>query len=409
MNLTLLRKYFLAISYTVFMLGFFIFPSSRFHSNFFYVAIAFPFLILILMKKINLKLFFSNRIFLLSTIFLVYMFFTLFWANNYEMSDFFKYGRRVFYILIFIAVTIYLFQTYPNLFQKLLMLLCWTAAIVALGYFWVYYRRHILWVMRLHGYGQLNNPVLASSTYGFIIIASVHLLFQQHDIKMKFFYMGISLVFFIYMLLTKSRGPLLALFVTMIVWLIIVWMVPRQNINIRQNIKNMKWVILPLIAAAGLVWLMNPEFIKSFSSRGFSYRFEIWQKILAQITESPWFGHGLNAKAQTIMSDRKMIIHPHSIYLSTTFYGGIVGLLLLVAMLGFAVWTGFVQVRRPQKFLVISLLLFGALCMVTDGNTLINHPRPFWIFFWFPIAVAAAFELPENPLSDKKSGATQGA
>jgi hypothetical protein len=47
--------------------------------------------------------------------------------------------------------------------------------------------------------------------------------------------------------------------------------------------------------------------------------------------------------------------------------------------------------------------------MVTDGNTLINHPRPFWIFFWFPIAVAAAFELPENPLSDKKSGATQGA
>jgi len=55
------------------------------------------------------------------------------------------------------------------------------------------------------------------------------------------------------------------------------------------------------------------------------------------------------------------------------------------------------------------MLMFGALCIVTDYYTLIHHTKPFWLFFWFPIALVAASELPENPLSDKKSGATQGA
>ena len=32
------------------------------------------------------------------------------------------------------------------------------------------------------------------------------------------------------------------------------------------------------------------------------------------------------------------------------------------------------------------------------GNILIHHPKPFWLFFWFPVALVVASELPGHPL-----------
>jgi len=29
---------------------------------------------------------------------------------------------------------------------------------------------------------------------------------------------------------------------------------------------------------------------------------------------------------------------------------------------------------------------------------LIHHPKPFWLFFWFPVALVVASELPGHPL-----------
>ena len=101
-NLIQQWRYFLPASYTIFILGFFFFPSSKSLSNFFYLAVAFPFVIIMFLKKVNLRPLFSSRTFLLIAIYLVYMFCTLFWADSFGMSDISKYGRRVLYILIFL-------------------------------------------------------------------------------------------------------------------------------------------------------------------------------------------------------------------------------------------------------------------------------------------------------------------
>jgi hypothetical protein len=88
--------------------------------------------------------------------------------------------------------------------------------------------------------------------------------------------------------------------------------------------------------------------------------------------------------------------------MTTLFYGGIVGLLLLLVLIGSAIWQGLTRTGNLQKFLLTCMLIFGALCIVTDGHTLIRHPKPVWIFFWFPIALVAASELPGNRLHDEK-------
>ncbi len=398
-NLTQLKKHFLAISYTLFFLGFFFFPSSKSHSNFFYVAVAFPFLILIFMKKVDLRSFFYSRTFLLSTIFLVYMFSPLFWAENWGLSDISRYGRRVFYVLIFLGVTIHLVQTYPNFLRRLLVLLCWTAAIFAVGYIMFYYSQHPF-PRRIYGFGQLHNPIMASSVYGIAFIACIYLFQQQHTMKTKLLYLGMLSVLFSYMMLAQSRGPLLALAVTIFGWPILESFSRKEGDHSHRN--NFFLLLLIIFAAIAVLFILYPDFFKSCLFRGTAYRREIWGQGLLQAWDAPYFGHGLNADTRLILSNGEEMVHHHSVYMTTLFCGGIVGLLLLIVLTGSAIRQGLTQTGELQKFLLTCMLLFGALCMITDGHTLIRHPKPVWLFFWFPIALVAASELPGNPLGSEK-------
>ena len=265
LNLTQLKKYFLPVSYTLFFLGFFFFPSSKSHCNFFYVAVAFPFLILIFLKKVALRSFLSSRTFLLSSVFLVYMFSTLFWADNYELSDISKYGRRVLYVLVFLGVTIHLIQVYPNFLQRLLVLLCWNAAIFAVGYIVFYYSQHPFPSRQLFGFGQLHNPIMASSVYGIVFIACIFLFLQQHTTKMKLLYLGMAVVLFFYMLLAQSRGPLLACGVTIFGWPILESFSHKEGNHSHRN----KFFIILLVTSAAVVvlFILYPDFFKSRLSR----------------------------------------------------------------------------------------------------------------------------------------------
>ena len=86
-NLEHLVEHTLPISYTIFLMGFFLFPSSKFLSNFYYLFVAFPFFLLLVLKKINPKVFFTSTTILLVGLYFFYMFCTLFWAETFGISD----------------------------------------------------------------------------------------------------------------------------------------------------------------------------------------------------------------------------------------------------------------------------------------------------------------------------------
>ena len=403
--LSQLKTYFLPISYSIFLLGFFFFPSTKSHSNFYYLAVVFPFLIAVFMKKVDLRSLFSNRTFLLITIYLIYMFCTLFWADSYEMSDLSKYGRRVFYILVFICVTIHLTEVHRAFLQWLFVALCWTAAIVAIGNMIFYYSKYPF-ASRLWGYGLLYSPIMASSQYGIVVIACIYLLQQQCTVKTFIMYLAILMANLSFMLLAQSRGPLLALVVTLCAWQISVWFLPIKD---KPDHGNFLLVVLLLLTAAGVALsIMHPGFIKDALFRGFSYRLVIWEGILGYVKEAPWLGQGLTAEGRTVAVDGVMHKHSHSVYLATLFYGGIVGLLLMVAMMASVFWQGFRRLREPGDLAYLCMVLFGALCMVTDGNMLIHHPKPFWLFFWFPVALVVASGLVDHPSHGESKATREG-
>lgn len=399
-DLRQLSSHFLPISYAVFLLGFFLFPSAKSHSIFFYLAVAFPFVILVFMKKVDLKLLFSSRTFLLITIYLVYMFCTLFWADRLGISDLSKYGRRVLYILIFLCVTIHVTQAYPTFLQRLLELLCWTGAIVAIATIFFYYRQHPFPLTRLEGYGLLSLPFRASSIYGIIAIACTYLFLHQRSVGMRLLYLGLLLASFCYMLLVRSRTPMFSLAVALIAWQFLVY---RPHKVEKGSHRNKLLIVAVVIAVAvSVLFMVYPEFLhKTFVSRGLriGIRTELWGKILARVREAPWFGHGLTADPRTdVYGGRRILVHPHSVYVATLFYGGIVGLLLFITVLISALWQGFRRARHSINLAAACMVLYGALCIVLNGNMLIHHPKAFWLFFWFPIALVTASEMPGHPL-----------
>jgi len=206
------------------------------------------------------------------------------------------------------------------------------------------------------------------------------------------------------MLLAQSRGPLLALGVTIFGWTISESLLHKGG---KYVYRSKLCIALLLIFSVGVsLFIAYPGFFKSrFIGREID-RLELWGSALLQAKSAPCFGHGLNADTRIILSSGKKRVHHHSVYIETLFFGGIAGLLLLTVLVGLAIRQAFTRPGELQKFLLTCMLVFGALCIMTDGNTLIRHPKPVWIFFWFPIALVAAYELSGNLLGDERQATT---
>jgi O-antigen ligase len=393
-NLEYIVKHLLPISYTIFLVGFFLFPSSKFLSNFYYLGVAFPFLLLFVLKKVNPKLLFSSRTLLLVTLYFIYMVCTLFWAESFDISDLSKYGRRVLYILIFITVTIYLFQSDPAFLKRLLTYVCSVAVVMAIGNALFYYSKHSIFGT-LWGYGLLSSPSRAASQFGFVTIASIYLLLQQRSTRAQFLYSGMVLVSFSYVLLAQSRTTLIALVIAVFTWQLSAWLF--HGVEENNYLKKLSVLLVLLSIGISALVIGFPEFSKAiFHKQGLLYRIEMWKQLLVQIEKAPWFGHGINADTRLVMPNGFVFIHPHSVYMGTLFYGGIVGLLLLLATLLSAIWQSFGPSTQKRNLALASMILYGALTIVSNGNMLIHHPKPFWLFLWFPLSLIASTEMPND-------------
>lgn len=98
------------------------------------------------------------------------------------------------------------------------------------------------------------------------------------------------------------------------------------------------------LAGALLGYILYPEVI---TQRGASFRPEIWADALRQISEHPWLGHGYDHPMRIVLSNGMLLADPHNIELGVLFAGGIIGLLLWVAIyalaFGFSSKTGSLQ------------------------------------------------------------------
>ncbi|MFZ7124649.1 MAG: O-antigen ligase family protein [Desulfobacterales bacterium] len=285
---------------------------------------------------------------------------------------------------------IYLIHNYPLFLDKLLTILCVVSSLFAIVYATKFYINHPFPETRLAGYALLFNPIRASSLYGTLGISCFYLIHRYNSTKALFVYLLILLPIIFFIILSQSRGPLLSL--SIILFLFFVMFAKTFKVN-GQSIYLLSSSIIILFIILIFIGFYYDYFTGLMFNRGLSYRSEIWLAFLKFLKHKFLFGYGLGADSSVKVTDGTIFLHPHNVYIATFYYGGVIGLLLQINVLCTSVFYSFFQDKSYNSILFGLMVLFGFLCIITDGNLIIQHPKPFWIFFWFPIAIISALEL----------------
>jgi O-antigen ligase len=242
---------------------------------------------------------------------------------------------------------------------------------------------------RLHGWGATIHPILGAAviaTCGLTALARG--LVPVAPRRGRALNLAAFAVVASFILLTESRGPLLA------AGLAVVLLCAASVWRVRAL----------LVAGAALaIWAGLPAAAKKHTEyvlvvRGSSHRFQIWDYTLGLIRDRPLFGHGLAANlhldiggsAGKDVSD--IITFPHDLYLSLLFYSGVVGFGLFVAMAGVLTWRlrpGFwARGWRNAEWAWLSALWVNVLVAgLTDLGQITKGPGPLWFIVWVPVGL----------------------
>lgn len=188
-------------------------------------------------------------------------------------------------------------------------------------------------------------------------------------------------VLIIGLLLTQSRGPLLSLIVASVA---VLFCKPKWNA------KYVLWSLV-LIAVIG-VGLYYSGFLDVLirrieaGSRAGSVRLGIWQNAFEVAKEKAIFGWGFNKQLSFINGFGQPITTTHSLYFAAFLKGGVVGLVFLLTMIGYAFRQCLRHLAADHK-VEIGILIFAVMFYATQGMFVISNPREYWVLFWIPLAI----------------------
>ncbi len=371
----------------IFLAGFYFFPKSKPHNTAYYALVLLPFLVTLQRKEVSV--FWRSSIFRLTIVFLTYLTFTTAWGDQTTTDDWIKYLKRLIYMLGFACMI----MTYYNAryLNRLCLIISSTAVVMAAISMFLYDSSLYSGPDRLKNFGILEHEILAASTYGFAAMMLIYgcQLKLSNIIWIKLFGMTVLILDILW---TQSRGPLLAIISSICI---------AELLRDRHRKLIIFLVMTTILTMLLMIYdvIQTPQFISR--NGGDSYRFEIWSQIWQRVLESPFYGLGLSTNETILLPACGCIPHPHNIYLATMFYGGLAGLVLLLAILINCFKSAYTQYQSDGQVKFLAFLMFGIICGFSDGNKLLDHPRPMWLFFWLPILLIAARQLYSQRQSDK--------
>ncbi len=231
--------------------------------------------------------------------------------------------------------------------------------------------------LRFPGYGALYNPLLTAHVLGFF--GAYWLARWWLDSRAGSpLPIAASFIFLLAIALTGSRTPLVALFACLMWLALLSW--------------KRRFFVLAVTAVA-VVGLAHSVFrIQTLIDRGMSYRPAIWAEALRQIMDSPLFGHGYT-HPQVFRVDGLgdlCCADPHNIELAVLYSGGAVGLTLWLSMYALAFYFSWRNRATPAVLIASTLLMFGFVAGLTEGNAFFSRPKEHWFLIWIPFALIVA-------------------
>ncbi|XOV89440.1 MAG: O-antigen ligase family protein [Pseudomonadota bacterium] len=233
---------------------------------------------------------------------------------------------------------------------------------------------------RLYAFGRIYNPVISAMSYAIpLVFALTRLAFEQSRLR-QLLLAAATLALVWAIVLTGTRSVWLGLFAApLAIVMINPALTPRR-----------RWIALAAIVAGAGV-LLGIAFAMGLGDnilrRALSFRPEIWTAMLERIQAGNWLiGQGIGSDS-SVTWQHLTFDHAHSVYLATLFYGGAIGLTLLVAVMLTSLLDLLGSRFDQRTALVTGGIAFALVSLGIDGNRLLEKVDHLWIVFWLPVAL----------------------
>ncbi|WP_323813143.1 O-antigen ligase family protein [Cellvibrio sp. NN19] len=362
----------------LFILSFFFASGPALIRNLFYLFVLLPVVAVIPWRTWRLEEY-GGYFTLSALVFAAYSVLASLWGNAENFGFFFK---QWVFLAIWLCGVAWLMYHKPINIQRLYMLIITVAmvgALVTVLYFYVYSNNTL--GTRLLGLGMIENSTVVAQIYGVAGLLAYIKSLQAKKLTISLGFLVASLICCLPILFSQTRGAALALIVSVCLSL---WLLkPRLLIWGMQ-------LMLAAIGVAALFWAL--DFVAVLEQRGisFSMRDVIWRDVLQRGLEHPLFGIGYEQNSRITLTNGDIYHHAHNSWVDIFYYCGLVGLLL-------AVWHGLLMVRsfvRDENIMPLYIWwIFGCLCLMTNGSSLLTRPDDQWFMYWVPAGLLAGLVM----------------
>lgn len=316
----------------------------------------------------------------LTVAYLAYYLLSAFWSDGLSWKSLPELIRVNLLLLLFLATTLHLAIEDPRFEERLFFWFALAAGASLIAVFGAVSVGLLPGKWRLIGFGLASQPIIGATLYGVALLLCAFVLLPRAGTwQERLLWLATLCLCVGFMLMASSRGPLLALAMTLVAGLAIA--------DRRLAIAVM--VIFAVAAGLGLLIGLHP--IERLYERDPSGHFAIWQQTLTAIAEHPWFGYGSLVEI-SFAGKHGPVRSPHDLLLANQLYGGLPATLLLCTLLGIAAWQAW-RAAQAGKSIYIVLLSFGLLASLFDSRTLVQNLGREWITLWLPLALLAAQQL----------------
>jgi hypothetical protein len=309
---------------------------------------------------------------------LIYLATSVFWSDSEEsVSRHFGYALLIISFCASIPISIAYFPSFLSRMVSLIVLAAFVSGIYSIYLHFSLPEYQPLPEQRMYAMGRLSNPVIGALSYGFAMTLAIYMLLTESRRSAKIGYLGAILIFITAVILTGSRGVYLALIASTSMAIFI-----RYPSNRKLQVLGVITTVLIFSTIAAL--FLGPELL---FKRALSFRPEIWSEFVTRaIYSNVWIGLGMSANSEFLMPEL-LIQHPHSAFVATFYYGGIVGLSLYLGL----VLKSISALNEPDStnvhLLAAMLLAFGLTATALDGNEILTKVNYLWFLIWFPIGL----------------------
>jgi len=372
--------YILLLGLSLFLTGYFWQEKATRLQTLYYLLVVTPVLLTIITQ---IKRYDFNLLFILAFSLIVYYAASVLWSDMLSSDTVFRQVKKVILLLSLFFSVSYVGKQFSDYDNKILHVILFFATSLAL--YNIYDLITTVGISsRIGGWGVLDNANTAAEVFG-VLFLFAFMQFLKSDQKPKILiYLLISTIIFIEMILNKSRGQQLALFVGI---LLVIYFSPRQNL------KRLIPILLLGVVSLGFI-LYSTDIIETIFNRNlrFDCRTAIWQELMTTAMQSPIFGRGAGASPgyEVYCSNQtSLYYHAHSVYMNTFLHTGLVGVVLGLSLTGYAVIKAFNSTNKNDVFWGI-VIIYGFIALLPNGDSLVPRPNEVWMLFWIPVAFIAS-------------------